>query len=77
MSETKRGWWDNVERWYRNAPSGEEAPDCYEPRWRERLNHRRSLPWVGPHWAEVDGAQWRRAELQTIRMNRRMRRGAR
>ena len=65
-------WWEEAERLWRDP-----HPPIPVPAWQVRLNHRRSLPWVGPHWAEVDGAQWRRAELQTRRMNRRMRRGAR
>lgn len=40
------GVWDRVERWWRGHDDDEQAP----PRWWQRLNHRRSLPWTPLAW---------------------------
>lgn len=39
-------WWEQDLRLWSLAK--EPVPPA--PRWRQRLNHRRSLPWVGPGW---------------------------
>lgn len=53
-----RGIWDKVELYIRHGGSG-----AVTIRWRQRLNHRRSLPWVGrawDHWGSQAMRAWRR-----------------
>ena len=61
----RAGFWDYHEGVWSGHYSGRlRTPprmwlDVREPRWRQRLNHRRSLPWHGWLWLDSH-AQWRR-----------------
>ncbi len=48
------GLWDATERHY-----AEHGGWVSTPRWRQRLNHRRSLPWVGRTWFDSEAQFFR------------------
>lgn len=67
------GIWDREERWWFYVLSaGHSYGSGLATRWRPRLEHRRSLPWVGPGWlasSQVRGAfaaRIRRGRLDTL-----------